>query len=25
MDPGIRTIEGIEQVAQGLKKFGLSY
>jgi iron complex transport system substrate-binding protein len=25
MDPGIRTIEGIEQVAQGLKKFGLAY
>jgi iron complex transport system substrate-binding protein len=25
MDPGIRTIEGIEQVAQGLKRFGLSY
>jgi iron complex transport system substrate-binding protein len=24
MDPGIRTIEGIEQVAQGLKRFGLS-
>jgi iron complex transport system substrate-binding protein len=25
MDPGIRTIEGIEQVAQGLKRFGLAY
>jgi iron complex transport system substrate-binding protein len=25
MDPGIRTIEGIEQVAQGLKAFGLAY
>jgi len=25
MDPGIRTIDGIEQVAQGLKAFGLSY
>ena len=25
MDPGIRTIEGIEQVAQGLKTFGLAY
>jgi iron complex transport system substrate-binding protein len=25
MDPGIRTIDGIEQVARGLKAFGLSY
>ena len=25
MDPGIRTIEGIEQVALGLKRFGLAY
>jgi iron complex transport system substrate-binding protein len=25
MDPGIRTIEGVEQVAQGLKAFGLAY
>jgi iron complex transport system substrate-binding protein len=25
MDPGIRTIDGIEQVAQGLKAFGLAY
>jgi iron complex transport system substrate-binding protein len=25
MDPGIRTIDGIEQVAAGLKRFGLAY
>lgn len=25
MDPGIRTIEGVEQVARGLKAFGLAY
>jgi iron complex transport system substrate-binding protein len=24
MDPGIRTIDGIEQVAKGLKSFGLA-